>query len=164
MTVIDALLALLLVPFALRGWRRGFCREGFALLGVVGGLVVAVAAAPAATAQLTAAGVSELPALPIALAGVLVATMIAAAVAGMLTARLLRAVYLGGFDRTAGVAVGVLKGAACLGLVLLLLQRLAPSPAVEHAIASSVLGPPLMRVATGALELGRELGAAARSV
>jgi uncharacterized membrane protein required for colicin V production len=161
---IDALLALLLVPFAVRGWRRGLCREGFALLGVVGGLVIAIATAPAAAARLAAAGVPELPAFPIALAGILVAVMLAARLLGALVARALRAVFLGGFDRTTGGAFGAIKGAACLGFLLLVLERLVPSPTVQHAIAGSLLGPPLMRVAAGALEFGREVGSAAREI
>jgi len=46
------------------------------------------------------------------------------------------------------------KGAACLGLVLILLDRLAPTPGVQMALQESVLGPQLMRVALGALEFG----------
>ncbi len=35
---VDALLAVLLVPFALRGYWRGFCREGFGLAGLYAAL------------------------------------------------------------------------------------------------------------------------------
>src|SRR4029450_2019408 len=34
---LDALLLILIVSFALRGWWRGFCRETLALIGLVGG-------------------------------------------------------------------------------------------------------------------------------
>ena len=159
MTVVDALLALLLVPFAWNGWRRGLCREGFDLVGILGGLIVAVATAPAGTLWLIARGMPKLAAFPIALSVALVATMVVARVVGVLVARGVHAIRLGQLDRSAGVLFGAVKGAACLGLVLILLDRLAPTPAVQMALQGSVLGPQLMRVALGALEFGREFGA-----
>ena len=156
MSHVDALLALVLVPFALNGWRRGLCREGFDLVGVVGGLIVAAAAAPTVARTLSTHGMPPLAALPIALAGVLVVAMVIARVLGGVLARVLHAVFLGGVDRIAGVFFGALKGAACLGLILMLLERLAPTPAVQIAIQGSLLGPTLMNVATSAMEMGRE--------
>ncbi len=164
MNHIDALLAVLLVPFALQGWRRGLCREGFALLGIVGGLIVAVPTAPAVARTIVGAGKPELAAYPIALAVVLVAAMVVARVVGALFARALHAVFLGGLDRIAGIAFGALKGAACLGLILILLVRFVPSTAVQMAIEGSVLGPRLIGVATSLLEVGRELSSAVSRV
>jgi membrane protein required for colicin V production len=155
---VDGLLALVLLPFALNGWRRGLCREGFDLVGVVGGLIIAAAAAPAVTRSLSEGGVPPLAAFPIALAVVLVAAMVVARVLGAVFAHALRAVFLGGVDRAAGLCFGALKGAACLGLILMLLDRLAPTPAVQIAIQGSLLGPTLMNVATSAMEMGREFG------
>jgi membrane protein required for colicin V production len=157
--VLDALLVLLLVPFALNGWRRGLCREGFDLVGVFGGLVVAAAVAPAGTAFLAAQGVPPIAALPIALSAALIATMLVARVVGGIVAHALHAVYLGPFDRSAGVLFGAAKGAAFLGLVLIVLDRFAATPAVQMAMQGSVLSPRLMRVALGALELGRHVSA-----
>jgi len=158
-TVVDALLALLLVPFAWSGWRRGLCREGFDLAGIVGGLIVAAATAPAGTRWLIGQGTPTLVAFPIALSGALVATMLVARLAGALVARAVHAVRLGPVDQGVGTVFGAAKGAACLGLVLTLVDRLAPMPAVRMALRDSVLSPQLMRVALGALEFGREVGA-----
>lgn len=158
MSLVDALLVLLLVPFAWNGWRRGFCREGFDLAGLLGGLIVGAATAPAGTLWLIAHGVPRLPAFPIALCGGLVATMLVARVVGALVARAVHAIRLGEVDRGAGIFFGAVKGAACLGLVLMLLDRVAPTPAVQMAIQESVLGQQLMRVALGALEFSHALG------
>jgi membrane protein required for colicin V production len=157
---VDALLAVLLVPFVLNGWRRGLCREGFAVLGLLGGLIVAVATAPVVAAGIIAAGKPELAAYPIALAFVLLSAMIVARVAGMLFARAVKALSLGGVDRFAGIAFGALKGAACLGLILILLDRFMPSTAMQMAIGGSLLGPRLIGIATSVLEMGRELSSA----
>src|SRR5262249_49779812 len=40
---VDALLLVLLTPFALRGFWRGFCRESFGLAGLLGGALAAAA-------------------------------------------------------------------------------------------------------------------------
>ena len=160
MNPVDVLLMVLLVPFVLNGWRRGLCREGFALLGLVGGLILAVATAPPVAGAITAAGKPELAAYPIALATVLLTAMIVARVAGMLVARAMRAAFLGGVDRFTGIAFGALKGAACLGLILILLDRFMPSAAMQMAIGGSLLGPRLIEIATNLLEMGRELSSA----
>jgi membrane protein required for colicin V production len=153
----DGLLALLLVPFALNGWRQGLCREGFDLVGIIGGLIVAAAAAPSIAVVLVAQSVPKLAAFPIALVGILILAMLIARVVGAVVAQGIRAVRLGGIDRGAGGVFGALKGAACIGLILTLLDRLAPTPSVQIAIQGSLLGPQLMRVAIRALEVGREL-------
>ena len=46
MNPLDALLLVLLVPFAFRGYFRGFCRETLGLIGLVGGVLAAGAAGP----------------------------------------------------------------------------------------------------------------------
>jgi membrane protein required for colicin V production len=153
---IDALLAVLLVPFVLNGWRRGLCREGFGLLGIVGGVIVAVGTAPAVAGAIIAAGKPELAAYPIALAVVLLAAIVVARGVGALVARAMRAVFLGGLDRGAGIAFGTLKGAACIGLILILLERFM-STSTQLAIEGSLLGPTLIGIATSLLEMGREL-------
>jgi membrane protein required for colicin V production len=162
--ILDALLVLLLVPFAFNGWRRGLCREGFDLVGVVGGLVVAAAVAPAGTAFLARQGVPPIAALPIALSAALIATMLVARVVGGIVAQAVHAVYLGPLDRGAGVFFAALKGAACLGLVLMILDRFAATPGMQMAIQGSVLGPQLMRVALSALEIGRQVSSGAGGI
>jgi membrane protein required for colicin V production len=154
---VDAVLALLLLPFALQGWRRGLCREGFDLVGLVGGLITAAAAAPGVAAALSAQGAPQLVAFPIALIGILVVSMAIARLVGSLVAQAMHAVLLGGVDQVAGIVFGALKGAAYLGLLLMLLERLVPSPAVQMAIQASILGPPLMHVASSAIAVGRSV-------
>ena len=164
MIVLDALLVLLLFPFAANGWRRGLCREGFDLVGVFGGLVVAAAVAPTGTEFLARQGIAPIAALPIALSGALIATMLVARVIGGIVARAVHAVYLGPFDRSAGVFFGAVKGAAFLGLVLIILDRFAATPAVQMAIQGSVLSPQLMRVALSAIEMGRQVSSSAGGI
>jgi membrane protein required for colicin V production len=152
------LLLVLLVPFAMRGFWRGFCREGFGLAGLVVGVLLAAAATAPLSAALVARDLAAPPlARALAFATVLLGVVVVANVIGALADRLARALLLGGLNRAAGMVIGSLKGGAALGFGLVLVKRLVPSPALEQAIAASRLGRLLAALAAGVLEAGRGL-------
>jgi membrane protein required for colicin V production len=160
---LDALLLILLVPFALRGWWRGFCRETLAVIGLVGGALAAAAVGPALAERIDAGHiVPPAAALPLAWAAIMLGACVVAAVAGRIAERVARALMLGGVNRFAGALFGSVKGAAFLGFLLLLVEHLAPSPAVTRVIAGSRLGRPLEQIAGSVVATGREFGAAPR--
>ena len=160
MSPLDALLLILLVPFTVRGWWRGFCRESFALVGLLVGALAAAATGPDVARIIVERHLlPPLAALPMAWATIFLVAWITAAVAGRLADRLARALLLGGVNRLAGALFGSLKGAALLGFGLLLAEHLVSSPAVTRVIAGSRLGRPLEQVAVGVVRTGRELGA-----
>jgi membrane protein required for colicin V production len=153
---VDVALLLLLAPFALRGYWRGFLREGFALLGLVGGIAAAIAGrGPLAGALLARGLVPPALATPAAIAGLFVAVYVLAQLAGAVADRLARAVFLGGVNRAAGIAFGIAKGAAILGLVLVVLLHVLPSPSFERLVAQSRLGGPLVAFVRHAVATGR---------
>jgi membrane protein required for colicin V production len=148
---VDALLLVLLVPFALRGYWRGFCRESFGLAGFVGGVMVAITEGPWLSDRLIARGlVQGETALLVAWATLFVATFIVAALAGRLTERLARALFLGGVNRVAGLVFGCAKGAAILAFALLVVEHAAP--AARASIDASRVGRPLTQLATRVLQ------------
>ena len=71
--------------------------------------------------------------------------------------RLARAAFLGGFNRVAGLAFGLVKGAALLGFVLMALERFLPSPSFAELVGSSKLAHPLTTFAANLLDAGRGL-------
>jgi len=153
---VDVVLLVLLVPFALRGYWRGFLREGFALSGLIGGVAAAVAfRAELASALLGRGLVTPAIATPVAIAILFLAVYVGAQLAGAVADRLARAVFLGGVNRAAGLAFGLTKGAALLGLVLALLLRVLPSPSLEQMVTHSKLGGPLVELVTRAVAAGR---------
>ena len=155
---VDALLAVLLVPFAVRGYWRGFCREGFGLAGLLGGVLLAAAVGLRLADALVARHLLPmLAAAPAAYAGLFLGTVVLAHLLGALADRLVRALPLGSLNRTAGVLVGVLRGGTFLGFGLLLIVRFAPSSSVSEVVAASTLGRPLTRLAAGVLQTGRGL-------
>jgi len=158
---LDVLLLILLVPFTVRGWWRGFCRESLGLVGLVVGALAAAATGPELASLLRARGfLPPVAALPVAWALILLAAWVAAGLLGLLADRLARALLLGGLNRLAGALFGSLKGAALLGFALLLTEQVVPSPTLTKLIAASRLGRPLEQVAVGVVRTGREFGAA----
>ena len=158
MNQLDTLLVVLLVPFALRGYFRGFCREGFGLAGLVAGALVAAAASPGLGHALVARGLlPPVAAGPVASAALFLGTVVVANLVGVLTDRLVRALLLGGLNRAGGALLGGRKGATLLGFGLLLAARLLPDSGLTGMITSSRLGPPLAGLATRVLEAGRGL-------
>lgn len=160
MSQLDALLLVLLAPFALRGFWRGFCRESFGLAGTIGGLVVAAAGTSRAAALVVERELlSPAAATPAAFVVIFLAVVLAANLLGALTDRLARALFLGGVNRAAGVVFGSAKGAAVLGFGLLVAERLVPTPSLAELVTKSTLARPLVRFAAGLLEAGRGLTA-----
>ena len=158
MSPLDAILLILLVPFALRGWWRGLCRETLGLVGLSGGVLAAAAAGPTVAQRLLERHlVPPGAALPIAWAAIFVGTFVVADLVGRIADRLARALLLGGVNRLAGAFFGSAKGAALLGFALLFAEHALPSPALEQTIARSRLGRPLEQIAGSVIETGREL-------
>ena len=158
MNQVDALLLVLLVPFALRGYVRGFCRESVGLGGLLAGGLAAAAWGPALGAVLAARQLLR-PVLAEAIgcAVLFIAVNLATHLLGALADRVVRALFLASVNRAAGVVFGVAKGAALLGFALLLAERLVPSGALAEVIAASRLGRPLTELATGVVSVGRTL-------
>jgi membrane protein required for colicin V production len=145
---VDALLLVLLLPFALRGYWRGLVRELFGLAGLLAGAAVAGAwSLPLAAVLVARDWVPVVVSRPVAFATLFITTVVAARLLGLVADRLVRALLLGGVNRVAGAAFGFAKGAAVAAFLLFLLQRLLPNRGVQELIAHSTLGRPLLRVA-----------------
>ena len=161
MNPLDALLLILLVPFAFRGYFRGFCRESLGLIGVFGGVLAAAAAGPdLAKALLREQALPPFAAWPVAWAAIFLGSILVAAIIGRIADGLARALLLGGVNRVAGALFGCVKGAAVLGFALLFFEQVAPSSALRNAIAASRLGKPLEQIAGTVVQKGRQLGGA----
>ena len=158
MNQVDALVVVLLVPFTLRGWVRGFCRESVGLAGLLAGGLAAAAWGPALGAALVARHLMR-PVLAEAIgcAGLFVAVNLVTHVLGALADRIALALFLGGINRVAGAVFGLAKGAALVGFALLVAERVVPSGTLTQVIAASRLGRPLTELATGVVGVGRTL-------
>jgi len=152
---IDVVLAVILALFALRGFQRGFSREIFALVGLVGGVAIARATFGDAVAMLPS-DVPEIARPTVAFAGIFLAVMLAAKVTGMLVHRGLGLVLLSPLDRAAGILLGAVKGAAVVAMGVFVIRAVTPPQALERACGDSVLMRPLLELTND----GRDVAAA----
>jgi membrane protein required for colicin V production len=140
---IDVVLAVILALFALRGFWRGFSREIFALIGLVGGVAAAGAYYPGGTAMLPPE-VPEIVRPAVAFLGIFAAVALAAKLVGLLVRRLLGLILLSPLDRLGGVLFGAAKGAALITLGVIAVRAITPADALERACADSVLMQPIL--------------------
>ncbi|MCC6765994.1 MAG: CvpA family protein [Deltaproteobacteria bacterium] len=145
MSRIDVVLAVVLALFALRGFWRGFSREVFALIGLVGGVAAAGVYYPDGVAMLPPE-VPEIARPALAFLGIFLAVALAAKLAGLLVQRLLGLVLLSPLDRLGGVVFGAAKGAAVLTLGVIVVRAITPPDAIERACADSVLMQPILEI------------------
>jgi membrane protein required for colicin V production len=146
---IDLVLAIVLSLFAIRGFWRGFSREFFGFVGLIGGLVVAAASYAAATAYMPEAIPDRLRPIA-AFAAVFFAVDFLAIIVGALIHRLLGILFLSPVNRIAGAVFGVAKGAAMTMIALLLVRAYSPVPSWVGELEQS-------RIAGRLLGLARDL-------
>ena len=155
MNGVDLALVFLLSISALRGYWRGFFRETFGLLALLGGIAVAI--------QFAAFGAGLLqqyfripPPIDAGVAFVVIFILLHSAVnlIGVLLDRLASALFLRGVNRFAGAVLGAGKGAAILGLLLLFLHLFPLVPGLDQQVMDSTIGRPLVEAAGDAIRLG----------
>jgi len=143
---IDVVLAIVLLLFAARGFWRGFSREFFGFIGLIGGVAIAAAAYPQAVPHLPEAVPEHLKPI-LAFAAIFFAVDLAANVAGALLHRLLGILFLSPVNRVAGAVFGAAKGAAMATIALLLVRAYAPNPTLMRELERSRLAAPLLGLA-----------------
>lgn len=164
MSVLDVALIALLLPFALRGWWRGFLREACSLIGLVGGAYVAATWWTEAAKEIGSRwAVDPVVALGLAVVGLFLGVYLVALLVGFIADRVARVIFLGPLNSTAGVVFGVAKGAVLMGFGLVLLPRFVSDPRLTAAIESSTLAPMLMTLSEQVIDAGGNFAHGART-
>lgn len=163
MNGVDLALVFFLLLCALRGYWRGFFRETFGLLALIGGIAGAI--------QFAAFGAGLLqqyfripPPIDAAVAFVMIFVVVHTVVnlLGVLLDRLAGALFLRGVNRFAGAVLGAGKGAAILGLFLLFFHLFPVLPDLDGQIMNSAIGRPLVEAAGDAIRFGLQPAAQAQ--
>ncbi len=160
MNGVDLALGILLSVCALRGYWRGFFRETFGLLALIGGVAAAVECAPLGAPMLQQ--YVRLPAAVdagLAFVAIFVIVHTGINLVGVLLDRLTGALFLRGLNRLGGAVLGAGKGAAVLGLVLLFLHLFPVVPELDGQIMSSTIGRPLVSAAGNVIRLSLQSAA-----
>lgn len=123
MNIVDLILLVLLLLFALRGYFKGLFRETFALLGLFLGFMAAVRYDEPVAAFLAESWKSSLIVLrAAAFVALFFVTYFSLNLVGWLLHRSASLLFLQGINRIGGVVVGVGKGAALMALALFFLS------------------------------------------
>lgn len=154
MNSIDLGLGVIVAAFALRGFWRGFVRETFGLLALLGGLTVATTFAANAAAALESSIAQPVLREGAAFVGLFVLTNAVVNLIGFLLHRLAGDAGIGWLNRIGGVAVGAGKASALVAFVLLFVHLFPLAPTVDARIMESRLGPPLISVASNVIRFG----------
>ena len=158
MSIVDLILLLLLTLFAVRGYFKGLFLEIFSLLGIFGGILVAIRYN--VQASLLIRGYWEVSPIILKAIGFIVIFFVIYFVlnlVGWLLQRSSRFLFLRGFNRMGGVLFGTGKGAAFLALILFLVGSSSFLPQeIRRRVDDSVLVPPLNRIGQELVELGRD--------
>lgn len=158
MNIVDAILLGLLFLFGLRGYFKGFFREAFSLMGLIIGFMAAVR-----YNQTVAAlgeefwNISPLILRGISFVAVFFVFYFLLSLLGWFLHRSEKLLFLQTLNRAGGIAIGTLKGAAVMGLVIYFMNSASWIP--PSAIAkfeTSILIPPLSQLAELIIRVGRE--------
>jgi membrane protein required for colicin V production len=154
-TALDVLLLVVLALFAVRGFWRGFVRETMGLVALAGGIMGAALWADALADWLQTERLMPPELGPVA-AGALVFLLLYVGLnlVGAGLDRMARRLYLTPVLRITGVLFATVKGAALLGVALLVGHRLAPWVVTTERLEASRLAPPLVDIASSVIEAG----------
>ena len=145
---IDIALGMVLMLFALGGWRRGLVRSVVDGIGFIVGLLLAVTYMSAGATWIS--GSVHLPEKLAAIAsflGIFLVAMLGFRVLGNLLRRVLHVTPVGWADSGAGTLFGLFKGAFVLSLLLLLIAMTPLSEKISGQMRASALAGPIGRVA-----------------
>jgi membrane protein required for colicin V production len=155
---VDLIVIVVLGLFGLRGYFRGLFREVFSLAGLACGFMLAVVYG-AAVAVLAAAYWSF---SPLVLKGgafitIFFVVYFSFSLVGWLVHRSVKLLFLQTVNRTGGIAIGMGKGAALIGLAIFFLSSAAwlPERAREN-IAGAYLIAPLTQLGERLVRVGKE--------
>jgi len=132
----DAIFLVLIILFTAIGLKRGFVRELFRLLAMVGGFICATVFYRAAAGHLGFLKVSGGVKVIISFVAVYVVVAVALQTVGYLLSKIARLIMLGWLDRLLGAVIGALKG-LLLAWIAVLIIAVIPLKDVRRRFATS---------------------------
>lgn len=147
MNIVDIAILTLLVAFLVKGLMRGLLKEFCALLGLVGGVLLAFRY-QAALAEAAVQTLHLPPALgaTVAFLAIFLTTVLFFILLGILLSRFVNLLFLGGLDRVAGGLFALAQGIMLLAVVLFALTLRTTPRFLATSIQRSQLAPPFVQL------------------
>jgi membrane protein required for colicin V production len=158
MNGVDIAILVILAAFVVKGLVRGLLKELCSLLGLFGGMYLALRFHPYLAEGLLKT--FDLPAqlgVVIAFAAVFMLTVLLFALLGFLLSRFVKLLFLGGFNRVAGGLFGLMQGGVLVVLVLFGLMHSPLPKEVQGWLRKSQLAPPLVQMGETLFRQGRQM-------
>ena len=165
MNLLDIVIFVFLGFFLYRGYKKGLIREIFALIAVLGALVLAVVYMDVGVSLLE--DLADVPvslALTVSFLIIFLIVFIVIRIVGAILSRLIRWTLLGWLDRLGGLFFGFVKGLLFASLIVLGLTLLSWPRNIGSYIDSSTLGPSVQMAAPRMFNHMKFLSPAAKSV
>lgn len=146
---LDLLVGCFLAFFCYRGFRKGLVREGCGLAGVILGVTVAIRFRSQFSQLLK--GLLSWPGFILEVLSFVLLFMgcvVLLSVAGLVLRRLMRVFLLSFWDGLGGVLLGLFKGAAITGFLILVAQKYLPEDQFKKQTSGSVFARPLTQAAS----------------
>lgn len=159
MNLVDVAILVVLALFVVKGLLRGLLKELCSLLGLFGGLAIALLFHPyLAEGLLKSFSLPPQLCVVIAFAALFLLTVLLFALIGAILSRFIKLLFLGGFNRVAGGLFGILQGGAVLILVLFGLSRSPLPDQARFLLHQSRLAPPLVDMGDTLFRHAKQLG------
>ena len=158
MNIIDVILLGLLFLFGLRGYFKGFFSEAFALMGLIIGFMAAVRY----NNTIAALGVEYWNVSPFILkgasfVGIFLISYFLFNLLGRFFHRSEKFLFLQTLNRAGGIAIGIVKGAAVMGLIVFFMDSASwIPPSATASFKTSILIPTFSEFAELIIRIGKE--------
>jgi len=152
MHYLDIVILIIIIVSAIEGGVQGFIYEISSLIGLVAGFFLALYSFEAAADMLSFIPLADWILKIIAFLIILMATNLIFRIAGAGLRKLMKALFMGWFDRSLGVIFGLIRGAAFVVFVTVILLVTPLSNALRDMSVNTKLLPPSIQLAEPFIE------------
>ena len=151
MNIFDIIALLCAIVAIFLGWRKGFIKQLCSLIGIIGGIAIAIAIGGDIGVML---GIDAAYAKPLGFVITLVVTVIAAALVAKVVSSIFSAIGLGGLDTLAGIALSLIKFLLVLSVVYVAIEKINNEVHLidDKNFTESITFRPVTAVSSAALE------------
>lgn len=121
MNIFDIITLIFAIVAVFLGWRKGFIKQLCSLIGIVGGIAIAIAVGGDIGTML---GIDAAYAKPLGFIITLVVSVIAASLVAKVVSSIFSAIGLGGLDTLAGIALSLIKFLLILSVAYVAIEKI----------------------------------------
>jgi len=153
---VDLGIVVVLIGSGVLGFRRGFVRQAVELLGLIGGILMALYLTGGLVRSYTGPLAQYWFTYPLVFLSIVGISLLVAQAVGRVTSEIMEVTLFGWFDQVGGAVAGVVKGALWLSIWITILLHAGVGHGVDQNLRRSSLASPLSRLLPAAFELVKQ--------